>query len=77
MRITTSSISSATGSISLQNARMLYSVSTNAGNRYELVMNATVTIMSDIQHIQDRQQRENYRFDIVELGGKFVQAGSH
>lgn len=27
-------------------------------------------IMSDIQHIQDRQQRENYRFDIVELGGK-------
>lgn len=27
-------------------------------------------IMSDIQHIQDRMQRENYRFDIVELGGK-------
>lgn len=27
-------------------------------------------IMSDIQHIQDRQQRENYRFEIVELAGK-------
>lgn len=27
-------------------------------------------IMSDIQHIKDRQNRENYRFDIVELGGK-------
>ena len=27
-------------------------------------------IMSDIQHIKDRQQRENYRFDVVELGGK-------
>lgn len=27
-------------------------------------------IMSDIQHIKDRQSRENYRFDIVELGGK-------
>lgn len=27
-------------------------------------------IMSDIQHIQDRQARENYRFEIVELGGK-------
>lgn len=27
-------------------------------------------IMSDIQHIQDRQARENYRFDIVELGGR-------
>lgn len=27
-------------------------------------------IMSDIQHIKDRQNRENYRFEIVELGGK-------
>lgn len=27
-------------------------------------------IMSDVQHIQDRMNRENYRFDIVELGGK-------
>lgn len=27
-------------------------------------------IMSDVQHIRDRQARENYRFDIQELGGK-------
>lgn len=27
-------------------------------------------IMADIQHIQDRMQRENYRFEIVELGGR-------
>ncbi len=27
-------------------------------------------IMSDIQHIKDRQQRENYRFEVVELAGK-------
>lgn len=27
-------------------------------------------IMSDIQHIKDRQNRENYRFDITELGGQ-------
>jgi len=27
-------------------------------------------IMSDIQHIRDRQQRENYRFEVIELAGK-------
>ncbi len=26
-------------------------------------------MMADIEHIKDRQSRENYRFDIVELGG--------
>lgn len=27
-------------------------------------------IMSDVQHIQDRMKRENYRFEVVELAGK-------
>lgn len=27
-------------------------------------------MMSDVQHIKDRQNRENYRFEIVELGGQ-------
>lgn len=27
-------------------------------------------IMADVQHMQDRMKRENYRFDIVELAGK-------
>ena len=27
-------------------------------------------MQADIQHIQDRQNRENYRFDITELGGR-------
>lgn len=27
-------------------------------------------MMADIEHIQDRQERENYRFDITELGGQ-------
>lgn len=27
-------------------------------------------MMADIEHIQDRQARENYRFDITELGGQ-------
>ncbi len=26
-------------------------------------------MMADIEHIRDRQERENYRFDVVELGG--------
>lgn len=27
-------------------------------------------LMSDIEHIKDRQERENYRFDVVEVGGQ-------
>ncbi len=26
-------------------------------------------MMADVEHIKDRQERENYRFDITELGG--------
>lgn len=29
-------------------------------------------IQADVQHIKDRQNRENYRFDIVELGGSMA-----
>ena len=27
-------------------------------------------IMADVEHIKDKQQQINYRFDIIELGGK-------